>query len=434
LTALEAKLRRVSRRLRFLRGLSATLRCLFFGLVAATFVVVVHKLVDLGALYGLAVAVSVVAAIPYGIGSALAAAGGVFDAAVAADERLGLKDRTASAVAVTGSPYPMAGLVLADAERAAQRIDPARHFPFRMPGLGYWLPAPLAAMMLLAAFCPEFDLLGRRETKRRAAAEQQVISRQADEIKRLARELEKRPDARESKKEQQILKHIDKVAEELSRTRDKQKAMMALSDVADKLSEEQKKLEDIRKVSEKMKELAEKKADEGGLSEAKKIAEKLGGGDFRGAAAEMRALSDKIESMAKQGELSGDKLESLKRELDALAQTTREMEKVSRGFEKLAQDLPRISETGEYAGLEFEQAAAELEGLDKLSPEDLKRLAELARRAQLEMMQRKLEVAKGGSQGSPQQGSQQGNQGGQQGSQGGQSCPKCGQNHPPGGT
>ena len=108
---LEKKLRKVSRRLRFLSGLKATLNGLFYGFVTATAVVITHKLIDLGALYGVLVAVAVAAAIPYGVAASIFARGDMFDAAVAVDERLGLKDRAASALAVRSSPSRFAASV-----------------------------------------------------------------------------------------------------------------------------------------------------------------------------------------------------------------------------------------------------------------------------------------------------------------------------------
>ena len=57
--------------------------------------------------------------------------------------------------------------------------------------------------------------------------------------------------------------------------------------------------------------------------------------------------------------------DDLKRELDKIAQATRELEKVSNAFKNLAQKMPQMGEIQEYAGLEFEDA---IEDLSKVDP------------------------------------------------------------------
>lgn len=394
-TVLEGKLRKVARRLRFLDGLSAAVSCLFYGLVAATAVVVVHKLVDLGYLYGLFVAVAVLVTIPYGLAAAMLARRDLFDAAMAADERLGLKDRAASSVAVTDEGRAMADLLHEDAERAAGLIDPVRHFPFRAPRQARWIPLPLAAMLVLAALCPEFDLFGLREKKQQKKVVDEAIKAQVKEIKDRAAKVRRRKKVRVSKKEEKLLREIENAAEDLRGSKNKRAAMMKLSKAAEALKEERKKYENLGKVAAKMKALSQGAGDKG-VDAMKKFAKKMGEGDFKGASEELRRLKRKLEEMAKEGKLTKEQQDALRRELEKMADAAKEMESVSRSLESLSEGLPELSELGEYAELDIEDAMEELEGLEKMTPEEIRKLAELARQGQMEMMQRKLQLAKAG--------------------------------------
>lgn len=98
---------------------------------------------------------------------------GALASAIAIDERLGLREKFSTALALRGSDDPFAKAAIDDAEQAAARIDLRGQFPFRSPrGAPYALAAVLA-LLLTHWLMPHYNLLGRGEADRAQQLEQQ---------------------------------------------------------------------------------------------------------------------------------------------------------------------------------------------------------------------------------------------------------------------
>ena len=80
------------------------------------------------------------------------------DAAVAIDDRLGLKEKFSTALAFAGSDDPFATLAVADAGRAAGKVDLRRKFPLAWPKLYYGVPAWALLILLTLWLVPALDL------------------------------------------------------------------------------------------------------------------------------------------------------------------------------------------------------------------------------------------------------------------------------------
>ena len=79
------------------------------------------------------------------------------DAAVAIDERLGLKEKFSTALAFAGSDDAFANLAVADAGRTAGKVDLRKKFPISWPKAYYGVPAWAALIALTLWIVPSLD-------------------------------------------------------------------------------------------------------------------------------------------------------------------------------------------------------------------------------------------------------------------------------------
>jgi hypothetical protein len=117
-------------------------------------------------LFGLAVA-GVVGAIAY----TLVRRPDAHAAAVAIDQKLGLKEKFSTALAVRGSRDEFAQAAVQDAERTADNVSLHRQFPLGIPTYSMHAMGLALAAFLLFAFLPEFDVFGRKQAEARRMEE-----------------------------------------------------------------------------------------------------------------------------------------------------------------------------------------------------------------------------------------------------------------------
>ena len=131
-----------------------------------------------------------------------------FDAAVAIDERLGLKEKFSTALAFAGSDDPFAGLAVADAGRAAGKVDLRRKFPISWPKLYYGVPFWALLVLLTLWLVPSLDFsspaVAKAEVKQqideKASAEvQQIVKNGMDALATLPPEVAERQELRVAK-------------------------------------------------------------------------------------------------------------------------------------------------------------------------------------------------------------------------------------------
>ncbi|MBN1442104.1 MAG: hypothetical protein JXA90_05305 [Planctomycetes bacterium] len=135
----------------------------------------------------------------------------IADAARAADERLALKERLATAVYLEEAPRrpalePWQCLICEDGARRLEGVRLAERFPVRPPRTSWWLLAPAAACALILLFVPEIDVLGRGARRRAVAEEREAVEIEKEE---LAAELEKIAKEAEEKQFEELKKLID---------------------------------------------------------------------------------------------------------------------------------------------------------------------------------------------------------------------------------
>ena len=127
--------------------------------------------------------VIVAAAVAYGL--ALRNAPTPFDAAVAIDERLGLKEKFSTALAFAGSSDPFASLAVADAGRSAAKVDLRKKFPISWPKLYYGVPAWALLVLLTLWLVPALDFSSQATAG--AATQQQVDEKAQAEVQQIVK-------------------------------------------------------------------------------------------------------------------------------------------------------------------------------------------------------------------------------------------------------
>ncbi|MBI3735378.1 hypothetical protein HY256_02570, partial [Candidatus Sumerlaeota bacterium] len=90
----------------------------------------------------------------------------LFEAALRADETLGLKERLSSAILLRQPRDEAEVAVIEDATRCAEAIRPAKHFPSNLKKELRWAIFPLGTLALAWWLMPQFDLLATREEKK----------------------------------------------------------------------------------------------------------------------------------------------------------------------------------------------------------------------------------------------------------------------------
>lgn len=258
--------------------------------------------------------------------------------AVAADARLGIKDRAASAIALQASSEPMTAALVADAADHVVTAPPQTVFQRRVTGR-LWPPAAMGAVLALVILLPQWPALQLSQTRARRAE----LKTKAQELERLAADVEKRAEPGTEQLAKQVAENMRRLARDLKSPR-----------------------------------MTEKRA----LVEMKKTA------------AELKAAKAKIE------EKSAKKLAQASAELSqeaaqaAMAQQSERMRDL-REFAQLKQaglkDIETLEELAKLPAEDFEKFK-DLPQLKGLSDEQVRRLAEIAKRTKARQLYTNLKM------------------------------------------
>lgn len=235
--------------------------------------------------------------------------------AVAADQRLKLKEKISSALEFAASDDPdetrreWKRAAMMDAYRAVQRFDARRAFPWTHPKEAGWMWAPALGLFIALFLLPQFGLLpGANEAEAKTMAEAERIEKdlsaflQKQTIEREAEEKERSEAAR-------LNEEIQKLATKLSKGQiEKREAMASLSSMEQEWQKRRESLmERIPQVNPgadpSMKKLT------GGLMK------QLQNGDFESASKTMQTLQKQV----KMGTLSPEDLKRLGEEMKQLS-------------------------------------------------------------------------------------------------------------------
>ncbi|MFH0963188.1 MAG: hypothetical protein V2A58_04155 [Planctomycetota bacterium] len=266
------------------------------------------------------------------------------EAALAVDERLRLKERISTSLAVEGDASAMARAVVQDAASYARAVSVAQSFPLRVPVSFWWAMLAGAVALAILGVMPQLDLLARKHKLELARQEREAVREQAQDMRRELEQLRKSAAAR------RLDDHFDKME---AVVREMEKGELTRSETLAKLTELGESLNQARENVAKDNKLAKALANRTEFEQTKNLADALKKGDFDAAKDETRKLAQD----AKSGKLSQEEKDKLKKELcklgelagpnselgQALAQFGELLDR--QGADALAQSLAKIELT-----------------------------------------------------------------------------------------
>jgi len=384
--SIQSALRRTARRLRWLRGWDGLWRGAVAGAALYLTALAVFKLLPVS--YAVVGWSGVAALAVTGLGFFLGfrRPTSQIEAARWLDEREGLQQRLATALEFSGREIPgtWKTLVMTDAATLAQRVQPERLLPVRLPRLSRALVSVLAVIAALG-FVPEYRTKAHVQQQADAAVIQEV-GRQLTSLTR--RSLEQRPPATESvRRRQEEVQELGQRLTQAKLTRDEA-------------------LKDLAKTTEQLRQQAAELARNPALKRMEKAARTPGGRSPSSQAAlqkqmealqkqlgdkavspesadELRQQMDQLKEAAKGlTENSGGNAEALKQQLSSMASD------LARKAESLGMPLPDLDDAiAALQSSQIDQFLKELEFADR----DLEKLADFAKQmAELQQQAQKL--------------------------------------------
>ena len=319
--------------------------------------------------------------------------------AVLTDERLRLKERVSSAVALRGlcaelamarskgrrapsSGAPVvseewADLVAGDAVRFLQEVPIQEKFPVRVPRRAAWTLLCLAVCLALSLWLPSYDILGVLTRKEAQAKVEQTVQQEEEKLEKDLALLEKEADEKAAPEVKKLLELLRQNAADLSKEKPSETAggpsdpkkdalvEMARREDALKKGLDSKAFEPLKEAAKSLKDLNLKES-----AVSRKLSEALKEGDFKKAEEALKELKDDLSSlsMQKPSELTPAekaRLEKLSKELESLSKNCSGLSKFSSALSAAAQGLNAGNLEGALDGLEG--LGSELESLAKLA-------------------------------------------------------------------
>ena len=284
------------------------------------------------------------------------------------DERLALRERFSTTLAVSESADPFAVAVREETYARLPRVNVAGRFPIRLSRRWAYAAAGWAAVALLVFYMPPLDLLGREAEEKKAAAEEKRLEQARTSVKQEVAKVEamvKQLGAAEMAAE---LANLNEAAPGTPPAEIRRRAIRALGELPAKLQQSQagERAEAAQALQQMMKQL---KMPSQGLS--RDLAKALARGEFREAANLIR----KMQERAAQRDLKPEEREALAKELAELAKQ----------MERLAEQRKAMEEALEKAGLDKKLANLDEDALRRaleksgLDAQEIQKLIDKAR-------------------------------------------------------
>jgi myosin heavy subunit len=298
------------------------------------------------------------------------------------DERAGLRESLSTAMHVSQSQDAWAQSVVESARERARAVDVAKTIPYELPR---WWPAPIAAALSLLVVwvaVPRLDVLGLFAKNEEARKVEQEIVQVKAEVKKDQAKLEEllaKAGVEDEKQADEGGPAAEKAEKPLSADEIRRTALKQLTNLQEKLSEKQsgEKAQTLEAMKQAMKQM--KSPGPGPLDE---LSKKMAQGKFDEASKQLEQMQQKLAS----GEMSPDQREQMKAQLDKMSQ---QMKQLAQDQKQLAKQLEQAGMSADQAKKLAEQAMANpdsfkraLEGMKNLSPEQLQKLAQMAKSQQ----------------------------------------------------
>lgn len=247
-------------------------------------------------------------------------------AAVAIDQKLGLKEKISTALFMRSSRDEFAQLAVRDAEKTAENValNLRQHFPMQFPKSGYYTLGLMVSAFLVASFMPTLDLFGNAEDQKKQA---QVLAQQKSAeqaVKRVLAAVEAQPKSMQDNEAvknakitlENLLKQGVKDPAQASRT-----ALQAAQEVQDALKKEamkNAKFAVAQDEAQRRKNLMPAPEDKGSVAEAQR---EMAKGNFSEAMNKLNDVASKFDQMDKKDqEKAAEQMKNLAKQLEQMAQ------------------------------------------------------------------------------------------------------------------
>jgi hypothetical protein len=290
------------------------------------------------------------------------------------DQRLGLRERFSTTLALAGSKDPFADAARNEAYQVAGRVSLRGHFPVRpsrcwLYAAGTWV---LAAALFL--WMPQKDLrgsIGKRQQKEKAAKQLQraeVAVKQASDPVRLAVKRLDDPNLNEA------LSRLDQMTGSANPEDIKRQAIRKLGDLSEKLKnmENSVHLDSVNMMQQMLKQL---RGSSDPLSQQLRLA--LAKGDFADASDILRQLQKQLA----EGELSDQQRQELAKRLQDMAKRLAELAAKNQELEKELENLGLDKSLASEKDQQKLRQALQKQGLNPDKVEELLRKAAASRMA-----------------------------------------------------
>jgi hypothetical protein len=297
--------------------------------------------------------------------------------AVAIDQRLGLKERFATAVEVAQRDDPFAVAALADAAKTAQAPGMARRVrrAFRPgPPTGWWLtPLVIVVLVVTWVFVPQGNLFAV-ETEDSAAL-RTATERSDDELEAIIEAIEENPMLAEEMAE--LLAEMRGDLDGLDPNEQPRSPKDIRREAIRKASQMQERLEEMLSGDEAAMDNALRanleglKAPDGGDPDAESLAKALEKGDFSAAKAALERLARKIQ----EGEMDAEQQAEIQAQLEDLAEQLEALAKKKAALKKALEQAgmdPDLADNPEA----LEQALQNSKNLNQQQKKELQKQAE----------------------------------------------------------
>ncbi len=221
--AIEKKIRAVRRRLRMLRFYRGAIWGVSIATGLAALLFLADRIQTFGwspkdkwYAWGILLGIGVLVAGVYAIFSRLT----LFEAALAADLRLGLQERLSSAILLRNrTEDPAVALVVEDAKRASGRLHPKRDFELEVPRQYAHHVWPLVGLFLVHFLVPPMNWFSSSEMQGKEEEEvvvpEEVRQKQAEQIEKIAKKIEENTEGEVNEDMMEFAKELERLAQEL---------------------------------------------------------------------------------------------------------------------------------------------------------------------------------------------------------------------------
>ncbi len=310
------------------------------------------------------------------------------DAAVAIDQRYGLKERVASSLSLQPDELDteFGQALMSDTSRRVQTIDMRQHFGFATN----WRAALpfIAALAMFLVFIQDPAISDKTAQAKEEAREKKQVEQAQNELKKKIEKIRKKVESNKNLKDAEVFfKDIEKQIDEFSKGKssgvDRKSAMVKLNDIKKQIDDRKKQIGDAQQMRKHLNQLKDMKK-----GPADKAANAIKNGDFNKALDEI----DKLQQQLKNGELTDEQKKQLAEQLEQMAKKLDELAKAHQhAKEQLKKKIEEAKKNNDMAKVDQLQ-----QQLDQLQQQDqqMNRLQQMANK----MAQAGQQLKQGGQQ------------------------------------